>query len=160
MPAGRPSKYKPEYVEQARNYCALGATDAEIAKFLDVNEATVNRWKTRYPEFCEALKDGKMVADAAVTESLFRRATGYSHEYEKIFVHEGEPVRVATTKHYPPDTTACIFWLKNRRPQLWRDKQEVDLNHGAQDSLAELMKKINGKSRGLPNMKLVGSSDG
>lgn len=126
MPGGRPSKFKPEFVEQARKIAELGATDREAADFFDVDEATIYRWKHSSPEFCEALKVGKAVADDRVEQTLYRRALGYSHDAVKILQYEGEPVIVPHVQHYPPDTTAAIFWLKNRRPEEWRDKHEVE----------------------------------
>ena len=126
MPAGRPTKYKPEYSDQARKICTLGATDEDIAVFFEVDRSTVNRWKISHQEFCDALKAGKSVADDRVERSLYERANGYTHDEDKIFMHEGQPVVVPTKKHYPPDTTAAIFWLKNRRPDEWRDKRMLE----------------------------------
>lgn len=127
-PGGRPSKYKPEYAEQARKACLLwGGTDEELARFFDVDVATIYRWKNEHDEFCEAVKQGKAMADANVAQRLFERAMGYSHDEDKIFQYEGEPVVVPTVKHYPPDTTAAIFWLKNRQPERWREKTEQTL---------------------------------
>lgn len=133
MAGGRPSKYKEDFAKQAFKLCLLGATDTDLAKFFEVDEATINRWKLKYEEFCEALKDGKQEADARVAESLFRRALGYKHPEDKIFNNNGEPLVVQTIKHYPPDTTAAIFWLKNRQKDSWRDKQEVE-HGGSKDS--------------------------
>jgi hypothetical protein len=127
MAGGRPSKYKEEFAEQAYKLCLLGAKDSEIASFFDVDEATVNRWKIDYPEFCESLKAGKDDADAVIAQSLFHRAKGYSHPEDKIFNNDGVEMVVPTIKHYPPDTTACIFWLKNRQKDKWRDKTETEL---------------------------------
>lgn len=123
----RPTKYKAEFAEQARKMCLLGATDKDLAGFFGVNELTINRWKKDHKEFCKSLKDGKDEADARVAERLFNRALGYSHPEDKIFNNNGEPMVVPTTKHYPPDTTACIFWLKNRQKERWRDKQETEM---------------------------------
>lgn len=125
-PVGRPTSYKPEYCEQAYKLCLLGADDKRIADFFDVAESTLNNWKIEYPEFMESLKAGKEGADAAIAASLYHRAKGYSHEAVKIFNDQGRPLEVPYTEHYPPDTTAAIFWLKNRQPKQWRDKQEVD----------------------------------
>jgi hypothetical protein len=122
----RPSKYNPKMNEQVYKLCLLGATDKQIADFFDVSEQTINAWKKTEPEFLESLKEGKDDADAVIAQSLFHRAKGYSHPEDKIFNDSGSPLVVPTTKHYPPDTTACIFWLKNRQPTLWRDKQEID----------------------------------
>lgn len=127
----RPSKYKPEFVAQAEKLCKLGATDVEIADFFEVNVATLNRWKADYPEFCESLKAGKEQADERVERSLFARATGYEHDDMDIRVVDGTVVQTPIRKHYPPDTTAAIFWLKNRRPAEWRDK--VQNEHTGKD---------------------------
>lgn len=125
MAGGRPSKFKPEYVTQAAKLCALGATDLQIAEFFDVSEVTINNWKIAHPEFLESLKSAKSVLDAEVEQSLYRRAMGYSHGAEKIaFDKDGNELRAAYTEHYPPSEVACIFWLKNRQPAKWRDKQE------------------------------------
>lgn len=121
---GRPSKYRPEFVEQARKLAMLGMTDVEMAKFFDVAESTLNLWKLENREFSESLKAGKVIADADVTESLYKRATGYEHPEDDIRVVNGEIVITPTIKHYPPDPTSMIFWLKNRQPDKWREKRE------------------------------------
>lgn len=112
---------------QAQKLCRLGATDKELADFFGVSEPTLNTWKRLHPEFLESLKEGKSAADAEVADRLYQRALGYSHPEDRILQHNGVPVVVPTVKHYPPDTVACIFWLKNRRPDLWREK--VNLEH-------------------------------
>lgn len=101
-----------------------------MADLLEVDEATVNRWKTEHPEFCESVKKGKDYADANVAERLYQRAIGFEHDSEEIKVvsigKEGSVVeRVPVRKVYPPDPTSAIFWLKNRKPKHWRDKQEI-----------------------------------
>ncbi len=129
LPTGRPTKYKPEYVELASNYCLLGAKDAELASFFGVSESTLNLWKQKRPEFSESLKAGKGEADAKVAQSLYRRALGYEHPEDKIFNDNGKPLIVPTIKHYPPDTTAAIFWLKNRQSQNWRDVSKLKIEN-------------------------------
>jgi hypothetical protein len=126
-PGGRPTKYKPEYAEQAFKYCLLGATDAELAKYFEVDERTINRWKQDYPEFCQSIKEGKEEADAKVANSLYMRAKGYDRETVKVFQFQGNPVVVPFTEHIPPDTGAAMAWLKNRQPSKWRDKQDIDM---------------------------------
>lgn len=121
----RPSKYKADLIKQAEKLCALGATDIEIADFFEVNVATLYRWKNEHPEFCESLKVSKAIADDRVERSLFARANGYEHEEVDIRVVDHAIVQTPIRKYYPPDTTACIFWLKNRRPEDWRDKVET-----------------------------------
>lgn len=123
---GRPTKYKPEYEEQAYKLALLGATDADLADFFGVTEKTIRNWKKDHKGFLPALKKGKAEADAHVADRLFKRATGYTHEAVKIFNDGGKPLVVPYEKHYPPDTTAAIFWLKNRQPEAWRDKQTVE----------------------------------
>ena len=127
-PGGRPTDYKPEYADQAKNYCLLGATDKDLAVFFGVRESTINNWKQAHPEFFESIKEAKTISDEKVVRSLYERATGYSHPEDKIFLHEGSEVIVPTTKHYPPDPTSMIFWLKNRQSKDWRDKHELDMN--------------------------------
>ena len=128
MPGGRPSKYSPEMVERYALLASRGLVDDEIALVLGVAKSTLSKWVTDYPEFSEARKKAKAIADEAVERALFERATGYEHPEDKIFQYEGEPVIVPTVKHYPPDPVAAIFWLKNRKPKEWRDKQEVQVD--------------------------------
>ncbi len=123
---GRPTKYKEEYNELAYNYCLLGATDADLARFFDVCEATINNWKLEQPAFLESLKKGKEIADAQVAKALFHRATGYVAPDLDIKMYEGNIIKTPYMKHYPPDATSAIFWLKNRQPEKWRDKQETE----------------------------------
>jgi hypothetical protein len=123
---GRPTAFRTEYVEQAFKLCLLGATDAEMGAFFDVSEQTVNAWKKAQPAFLESIKRGKSKADTAVAGSLYHRALGYDHEAVKIFCDkDGNITEAPYTERYPPDTTAAIFWLKNRQPANWRDRKEI-----------------------------------
>lgn len=131
---GRPTDYREEYNEQVEKLCKLGATDKEIADFFEVTEQTINNWKTDYPAFFESIKKGKTLADANVADRLYQRAMGYTHDAVKIFPDGGKdeggnktPLIVPYQEHYPPDTVAAIFWLKNRQKDKWRDKQEHDI---------------------------------
>lgn len=121
---GRPTKYRPEYVEQAKKLCALGATDAQLADFFDVAVSTVALWKVQYENFSDALKLPKASADDAVEQSLYRRALGYECDEVDIRAINGEVVLTPIRRRYPPDVVACIFWLKNRRPDQWREKRD------------------------------------
>jgi hypothetical protein len=122
----RPTSYLPKYASQAYKLCLLGATDKDLADFFEVAESTINNWKLEHPRFLESLKRGKDTADATVAESLFKRANGYKHKAVKIFcTKDGNIVEAPYVEHYAPDTTACIFWLKNRKSQAWRDRQEA-----------------------------------
>ena len=136
---GRKSEYKIEYSDQALKLCLLGATDKELAEFFSVSEQTLNKWKKDYPEFLESLKKGKSIADANVASRLYNRAIGYACEATKFAASEGKITDSKEyTEHYPPDTTAAIFWLKNRQPEKWRDKKEVDTNVNLGDELEGL----------------------
>lgn len=140
MAAGRPSKFKPEFIKQAEKLCALGLTDAEIANFFEITPVTLWRWKSANEEFCNALKAGKEPADDRVERSLYQRAIGYEQEEVKIFMPSGaaEPVYAPFTAKIAPDVTACIFWLKNRRPERWREKQDG----GGSDALVEVLGRL------------------
>lgn len=127
---GRPTEYDQAYVEQAAKLCALGATDYELADFFGVSTATIYRWKNTHPDFCEALIVGKEKADDRVERALFNRAVGYTFESEKVFQFQGEVIRAPLLEHVPPDTGAAMSWLKNRRGDKWRDKQEHEHSGG------------------------------
>ena len=127
-PVGRPTKFDAAFAEQAKLLCEKGFTDQELAEFFKVHVATIYRWLAKYPEFCEAIKSGKDASDERVERSLYHKAIGYTFESEKIFQFQGKVVRAKSVEHVPPDTTAAIFWLKNRRKEQWRDRHEVDQN--------------------------------
>jgi len=129
---GREPEYREEYAVQAMKVCRLGATDEELADFFEISPVTLSRWQRAHPEFRESVKRGKIVADFEVTNRLFTRACGYSCKAVKIFTHKGTVTgRVEYLKHYPPNTRACIFWLTNRRPDLWSNKVHVDVSKPA-----------------------------
>jgi len=142
---GRPSKYSQELDEQAEKLCRLGATDKDIAQFFGVTETTLNNWKLRHPSFLESLKRGKDEVDSQVEQSLFRRATGYSHDDVHVSSYQGAVTLTPIIKHYPPDPTAMIFWLKNRQPDKWRDKREGgEGDEGLQEALKKLIERLPG----------------
>jgi len=125
---GRPSIYRAEFADRARHLCfSEGATDKDLAVEFGVHVATINTWKQRHPAFAHALK-AKNDADGKVVASLFQRATGYSYEATRIVVDKatGKHEKITYTEHAPPDTTAMIFWLKNRQRNHWRDKQDME----------------------------------
>lgn len=104
-----------------------GLTQKDIAHNLGINIDTLIENKKKYPLFAEALKKGKDVADTIVENALYKRAIGYDYEEETKMEIDGVLTTVKVVKkHMPPDTTAQIYWLKNRLPNKWRDKQEED----------------------------------
>lgn len=135
---GQPTKYRAEFAEQAYRFCLLGADDARLAELFGVHQRTVDSWKKAHAEFRQSITRGKDVADAEIAHALYHRAKGYSHAAVKIFQHNGEPVIVPYTEHYPPDTQAASLWLRNRQPKQWRDKV-LDLGEGV-DALAIVIK--------------------
>lgn len=122
---GRPEDYRPEYAAEAEEMVKRGATNRDLARHFGCVISTIHAWRIRHQDFSDALKLGRDEADQAVVRSLYDRAMGYSYDAVKIFMPAGagEPVYADYTEHCPPDTTAAIFWLKNRRPDLWRDTQ-------------------------------------
>ena len=127
MPAGRPTDYRPEYAEQAKKLCNLGATNQDLAEFFDCNIMSIYRWQAKFPEFGDALKIGKGQGDERVVRSLYQKAVGYHLPVKKVVADkDGNLIDIEYTEYMPPDTTSCIFWLKNRRPDEWRDKREVE----------------------------------
>ena len=125
MPAGRPTEYAPEYVTKVLEMAERGATDFEIADSLGVSVRTLYRWKAQHEDFRQSLKIAKDVADERVERSLYQRAVGYEQDAIKIFMPAGaaSPVIAEYVEKVAPDTTAMIFWLKNRRSQEWRDRE-------------------------------------
>lgn len=123
---GRPTKYKEEYAEQAYKLCLLGHIDDELADFFEVDVSTIHRWKLEHEEFRDSIKKGKEIADGNVVQSLYHRAIGYQAPDIDIKMYEGEIIETPYIKHYPPDATSAIFWLKNRQPKKWRDKQVTE----------------------------------
>ena len=144
---GRPSDYDPSILPQIKKACEAGFTDADLALLLGVSETTIGGWKTKHIEFLEALKEGKSVADDEVERSLLERAKGYSHPAEKIsFDKDGNELRAQYIEHYPPDPTSMIFWLKNRRRDRWRDKQ--DHEHSGEVKFSPVLEILPAKKAG------------
>lgn len=114
-----------------------GLSEKEIAQNMGVAYSTFNEWKKKFSELSEALKKGKAVTDIIVENALYKNATGYSYieqvsaTKKEVFYKDGKrekevitPVALDLIRHKPPETTAQIYWLKNRMPQDWSDKKE------------------------------------
>lgn len=117
-----------------------GLTDEQIAGNMGIKRQTLYDWKKKYPVFSDTLKRGKEIIDRQVENSLLKRALGY--EYDEVTTTtypNGEEETKRVTKHVVPDTTAQIFWLKNRKPDDWRDKKDVNLSGDI--GIAETLKK-------------------
>lgn len=120
---GPKSTYSPKFAKIAREACARGMTDIEVRELLDIGETTFHRWKNEHALFAEAFRLGKRQAHDRVERSLYHKAVGYTYLTERVVSGH----KVTLKQHLPPDTAAAIFYLKNRRPQKWKDihRQEV-----------------------------------
>lgn len=122
---GRPSEFKEEFCQRAKEMYEQGAVDIEVADALGIAVRTLYRWQAERPDFCQAAKVGKAMADARVERSLYHRAVGYTFDTVKIMQNNGLPVVVPFREHVPPDPGAAFNWLKNRKPEEWRDRREL-----------------------------------
>jgi hypothetical protein len=135
------TKYDAVVSVQLAKWCArCGLTDKQIAGELGVVESTLHAWKKRHPEFAAALKQSKNFVDSLVEDSLLKSALGYEVVEEEF---ERDPLEQRVRwkkkrKQVAPNVIAQIFWLKNRRPDLWRDKPTPE-DEEATDGLGELM---------------------
>lgn len=116
----------PDGLLRLEAYARDGLTDEQIAHNMGISPATLYNYKRDHLEILEALKKGKEVVDIQVENALLKRALGYSYEEKKVEVSEEGTKVTKTIKEVVPDTTAQIFWLKNRRSDRWRDKQDIE----------------------------------
>jgi hypothetical protein len=128
---GGPPKYHINYAKLVALAIAAGHTEIEVANLLCVSNKTLWRWKIAHKEFATAVKTGRGLINERVVHSLYQRALGYDHN----------------GKHYPPDVAACIWYLKNRMPEEWKDRHEqrhtvVEDNRTAAEILADLQRQM------------------
>jgi len=123
---GRPTKKNDAILKAILDLAAKGRTDKEIAKLTGITETTLNLWKKQDIGFSVSIKEAKELADDLVEASLFQRALGYTHPAVKIMQSEGVVIKEEYVEHYPPDTQAARFWLMNRRPKEWRERQTIE----------------------------------
>lgn len=154
--AGRPGKYK-EWLDKdsllkVQGWARDGLSNEQIAHNMGINKDTLCVWKNRFPEFADAIKKGKEVVDREVENAMLKRALGYDYEevVQRPVVIDKETgeteMRVVqrVNKHVAPDVTAQIFWLKNRKPEEFRDKRDVELS-GSVD-LGSIIEKARGRA--------------
>ncbi len=119
---------EPDGLTLLEGWARDGLTDEQISGNIGINTSTLYDWKNKFPKISEALKKGKEVVDYQVENALLKRALGYDYQETRVEKSDKDGTKIIQTlKHIPADTTAQIFWLKNRRPDKWRDKpQEVN----------------------------------
>lgn len=126
-----------------QGWARKGLTDEQLAHNMGITAKTLYEWKNKYSEIREALKQGKEVVDILVENALLKRALGYKYTERKIVESEKDGKRIETTvKEVVPDTTAQIFWLKNRKPSEWRDRVQTDVEAAELSKVDELIKSI------------------
>lgn len=129
----RPSKYETHVaprLEEVKDWVRNGATDEEVIRKLGISERSFYEYKKEFSQFSQSLKESKEVVDSQVESALLKRALGY--EYDETTRERNDKGELVVTKvvhkQVVPDTTAQIFWMKNRRPDKWRDKPVDDTN--------------------------------
>lgn len=136
----------PDNLLRIQGWARDGLTDEQIAKNMGINIATLYRWKNEHHEFCEVLKKNKEVVDREVENALLKSAKGYDviETVEELRFNKKKGdyemmVTRRTTKHIPPSQVAQIFWLKNRKPKEWRERQEYEVNLDALNKAADIL---------------------
>ena len=144
MAKGKYEKWlEPESLILLEGWARDGLTDEQIANNMGVRRETLYDWKKKHPNISNALKKGKEVVDIQVENALLKRALGYEYTEEKVEISEKDGKKVVqTVKYVAPDTTAQIFWLKNRRPEKWRDKPETP-DTKQDETLGRLIEAVN-----------------
>ena len=149
MAKGKYQKWlEPEGLTLLTGWARNGLTDEQIAKNMGISRSTLAEWKKKYSDISDTLKKGKEVVDIEVENALLKKALGYSYKETtkelSVDNETGESKLVVTkevTKHIAPDTAAGIFWLKNRRPDEWRDRVQED-NNVALNKLDDILNEV------------------
>lgn len=136
MTKGRPTRYRPEYANQARQAYALGACDEDIARFFEIDISTFYRWRHRHADFAAACVIGREHADNRVEMSLYQRAIGYDYTAERAFMFSTwtDPVIARFTRRVLGDPRTALQWLRLRRGEAWRGSEDA-----AKTALAEIL---------------------
>ena len=134
---------EPEGLTLLEGWARDGLTDEQIAGNIGINTSTLYDWKNKFPKISEALKKGKEVVDIQVENALLKRALGYEFQETRVEKSDKDGTKIIQIlKHIPADTTAQIFWLKNRRPDKWRDKPEIPGDSDMLKKVKELLEGI------------------
>jgi len=157
---GQPTKFRPEYVDQAYKYCLLGANNERLGEFFMVTTATIENWLRRHPDFRQAVHDGRHVADAEIAHSLYQRAKGGMRKEEqaikvKTGANQEEVVTVTLRKEVPSDTRAAHIWLLNRRPDKWKERREVNHSGSVDLTVRAVLDELDGKTKGPSQYRVI-----
>jgi len=140
-PVGRPTDYRTEFAAQAYECCLMGADDDGLADYFGVSSRTIKRWKRNYDDFCHAVLNGKLKADAKVAAALYKSAIGDHFITEERIVNTSDGHEIVQIKRQvEPNVNAQRMWLHNRQPDKWRDKQvhQIDVTVIPQAKLDEI----------------------
>lgn len=149
--------YDPSYAVIAERLCrTFGATDEQLAAMLDVSRPTINSWKLEHPAFRLALEAGKEHADQQVEQAIFKRAVGCTVQETKWFMHDGVAWAETYEKHLPSETLAGIYWLNNRKPDKWKQRQTTELEVSKPIPLAYALPD---QAPSHPHLTIVGRSE-
>lgn len=115
-----------------------GLTDEQLSKNIGITTSTLYVWKAKFEEFSEALKKGKEIVDIEVENALLKRAKGYSYTEKRVKVENDRITEMVTViKEVPPDVGAAAMWLKNRKPEAWRDRPETPTSRTPENNLLQ-----------------------
>ena len=144
MTKGRHTLYRPEHAEQARRAYERGACDEDMAEELNINIATLYRWRHAHPEFAAATEIGKAEADACVERALYHRATGFEYTAERVFMpaRGQKPVIARYTKRVLADPRLALQWLRLRRPDEWRAREVKEPSGSFVERFQKAMRRV------------------
>lgn len=125
-PVGRPSSYSIDVANKILHFTSLGFGIYLVSKKVGVPERTLRRWLASNAEFREALDAARNICDDRMVRTLYEKASGYTIRAVRMFMYEGQILSQEYDEHIPPDARLIEFWLKNRRPNEWREKQSVE----------------------------------
>lgn len=143
---GRPTKYDDSFAEKCRIWCSNGASTSQLADLFRVTTRTIQNWTAEHREFFLARRVGEEAANMRVSMALYSRAIGYEYDVEIIKVGEDGEETVTTRRvHTPPDTQACMHWLKNRDAKNWADTQNIQ--HSGDAAFLQILATFGGEKR-------------
>jgi hypothetical protein len=141
---GKPTKYDAGLIPIVQNLVARGLTNYEIADTLNVDEKTLYNWKREHEEFALALQRSKEQYDEQVEATLLMKAQGFERKVQKATA-SGKVVTV--TEYFPPSDSAIQFWLKNRKPEQYREQRDVNVKHGVEQGFLAFLARLDDKAR-------------